>query len=84
MHTLATALKIDCKGVSLETVETLGENREISVSALKSKEVEEAVIVKVYKDGRSEPLCKYLSEGKCTADSLNPENQGYCPYDKGL
>jgi len=42
----------------------------------------EEIIVKVYRDGHSIPLCKYISgdsDNKCSAPS-NTKNHGYCPY----
>jgi hypothetical protein len=50
-----------------------------------SEENAESVVVKVYKDGSSEPLCRYLKKDahlyKCIALSLDKESQdnGHCP-----
>jgi len=47
-----------------------------------SDEQKEMVIVKVYRNGHSIPLCRYLSgdnDNHCSA-SLNKDNKGFCPY----
>ncbi|UCG95531.1 MAG: hypothetical protein JSV92_00570 [archaeon] len=46
------------------------------------KKLAEDVIVKVYKDGHSEPLCRYNidKEGKCDAVFNPTDEPGFCPY----
>ena len=44
--------------------------------------MQEKVIVKIYRDGKSMPLCRYLSgdnENRCSAP-LNDEDKGFCQY----
>ena len=47
-----------------------------------SDKQKEPVIVKIHRNGRSTPLCKYLCgdyDSRCSA-SLNEDDKGICPY----
>lgn len=77
---LLTAFQICCRGASRNE------------SLVFPKDKAETVIVKVYKDGKTEALCRYLEHG-CVAPRCNPERVvsgigagktedilGICPY----
>ncbi len=66
---------INCRGIEYGK----GGQGNVIVLSILSKENAEPVIIKIYKSGKSVPLCKYLYDNLC----IEPENtndQGKCPY----
>jgi len=67
---LESSYLIKCRGVSKKEIWPL------------SEEAAEQVIVKVYRDGHTIPVCRYLegdSDDICSA-ALDEEDRTFCPY----
>jgi len=65
---LVTAFQIKCRGVDKDGTECFGETRAPEV------------IVKVYEDGHTEPLCRCLTKG-AVVPRCNPNNINYSTED---
>jgi len=61
---------IECRGINSDKKPVLSDNKK------------ETVIVKIYKNGHSIPICRYLdgmNDNKCYASSKETD-YGFCPY----
>lgn len=70
-YILFKAWETECRGNNLENAQILSEKDKIGV------------LVRVYKDGHTEPICKYLSgnfKDKCNVSRLEEAEKGFCPY----
>ena len=83
MDEIAETHKIECWGVERKNLDS----RKISARLLRNGD-EESVIVKVFRSGRTIPLCRYLQDGKCNApywkaggtDEDHRRQEGDCIY----
>jgi len=85
---IAETRQIVCRGVDMHKFRSDSKIEPVPTPLIEHRDKMETVIVKIYQSGKTEPLCRYLSNGMCNAvywlkgggEEAEMKGRGNCIY----